>query len=112
MKVNFNGISSMYYHFPDIFYDDFKQSCSHYIKLIKPSKNTMKSIMEEENHVNDGDRAIKKSNNHFELGEIFTELVKKGPPYGTISCLILSNVATDYNLEPDSNLIKDVYKVY
>lgn len=102
----------MYYRFPDIIYDEVKKLSIAYINLVNPSKNTIKNLLEEENNANDGDRAFKKSNNHFDVGEIFKELAKKGPPQSAFSWLILSNVARNYkfNLEPDSKLIKDVYR--
>lgn len=110
-RSSLTDISRMYYAAPPIFHEDFKESVVTYVKLIKPSKSTMKTIMEEETNANDGDRAIKKSKNHVEFGEIFfTELAKKGPPYSTITSILLSNIATDYNAKPDSNFIKSVYK--
>ena len=80
--------------------------------LLHSIKNTIKNLSEEENNANDGDRAFKKSNNHFDVGEIFKELAKKGPAQSAFSWLILSNVARNYkfNLEPDSKFIKDVYR--
>jgi len=104
-------IGNMYYHFPEIIYDEVKKLSIAYINLINPSKDTIKNLWEEENNIHDGDRSLKKSNNHFELGELLTELSKKGPPQSTFSWLILSNISKDYkfNLEPDSKLIKDVY---
>jgi len=37
-----------------------------YIKLVNPSKNIIKNLLVEENNLNDKDRAIKKSNEHFD----------------------------------------------
>jgi DNA-binding HxlR family transcriptional regulator len=104
-------IGNMYYHFPDIIYNEVKKLSIAYINLINPSTDTIKDLWEEENNIHDGDRSLKKSNNHFELGELLTELAKKGHPQSALSWLILSNISKDYkfNLEPDSKLIKDVY---
>lgn len=110
-KSCLTDISRLYYAPPPPrLYEDFKDSVVFYIKLINPSEHTIKTIMEEETNANDGDRAIKKSKNHTDLGKIFfTELGKKGPPYSTIASLFLSNIATDYNAKPDSTFIKSVY---
>jgi DNA-binding HxlR family transcriptional regulator len=106
-----NTIGRIYYHFPAL-YTEVKKLSIDYINLINPSDDIKKDLLEEENNTNDGERALKKSNNHFELGEILTKLAKEGPPQSAFSWLILSNVAKNnkFNLEPDSKLIKDVYR--
>ena len=59
-------IGSMYYHLPNIIYDEVKNLGMAYIKLVNPSKNIIKNLLVEENNLNDKDRAIKKSNEHFD----------------------------------------------
>ena len=105
-------IGNMYYHFPNAIYNEVKKLSIAYINLINPSQNTISNLLEEENSADDGDRAFKKTNNHFDVGEIFKGLAKKGPPQSAFSWLILSNVARNYKFksEPDSTLIKDVYR--
>lgn len=109
-KSSLTDISRFYYFVASNFNEDFKESVVAYFNLISLSKRTIKTIMEEETNSNDIDRAIKKSENYSDIGEIFfTELAKKGLPYSTITSIFLSNIAKDYNPKPDSRFIKSVY---
>jgi DNA-binding HxlR family transcriptional regulator len=105
-------IGHTYYHFPDIIYDEVKKLGVAYINLVNPSKNTIKNLLEEENNIKDKERTVNKSNNHFDLGVISTEIAKKEPVQGNINWLMISHLARDhkFSLDPDSKLIKDIYK--
>jgi hypothetical protein len=96
----------MYFYIPDIIFDDIKKLCKAYIELINPSKNTVKSLWEEENKIDNRGRSIKKSKNYFDLGPIHTELAKKGYPERILSSIMMSEMAKKYKfkLEPDSKL--------